>query len=141
MRVSVLSLSVLAASLASLAFGNDDCQDTVKFPITLTWEKGAPDGFERDMILMNGQFPGPLLEMNEGDNVEVGYDRVGHDLEAWTDDCSSPYITNSLLKQQYISMVFSKIKPSLFWRSLTVSRQLNTPYSGARDSSKLGSMH
>jgi FtsP/CotA-like multicopper oxidase with cupredoxin domain len=67
MRVSFLSLSLLASSLASLALG----QATVLFPITLTWGKGAPDGFERDMIFMNGQFPGPTLEMNEGDNVEV----------------------------------------------------------------------
>ena len=71
MRVSGFSISLLATSLASLAFGNDDCQETVRFPITLTWEKGAPDGFARDMILMNGQFPGPTLEMNEGANVEV----------------------------------------------------------------------
>jgi FtsP/CotA-like multicopper oxidase with cupredoxin domain len=75
MRVSILSLSLLASSLA-LAFpalGNSsDCQETVLFPLTLTWEKGAPDGFERDMILMNGQFPGPTLEMKEGANVEVG---------------------------------------------------------------------
>lgn len=42
-----------------------------KFELTLTWEKHAPDGFERDMILVNGQFPGPLLEMNQGDDVEV----------------------------------------------------------------------
>jgi FtsP/CotA-like multicopper oxidase with cupredoxin domain len=72
MGVSILSLSLLASSLALLALGNLDCQETVLFPITLTWEKGAPDGFERDMILMNGQFPGPTLEMNEGANVEVG---------------------------------------------------------------------
>lgn len=42
-----------------------------KFELTLTWEKNAPDGFERDMILVNGQFPGPLLEMNQGDDIEV----------------------------------------------------------------------
>lgn len=71
MRVSILSVSLLATSLASLVSGNQDCQETVRFPLTLTWEKGAPDGFERDMILMNGQFPGPTLEMNEGANVEV----------------------------------------------------------------------
>ncbi|KAH6980676.1 multicopper oxidase [Ilyonectria sp. MPI-CAGE-AT-0026] len=41
------------------------------YDLTLTWEKHAPDGFERDMILINGQFPGPLLEMDEGDYVEV----------------------------------------------------------------------
>jgi FtsP/CotA-like multicopper oxidase with cupredoxin domain len=37
----------------------------------LTWEKGAPDGFERYMILTNGQFPGPTLTIEEGDTVYV----------------------------------------------------------------------
>jgi hypothetical protein len=72
MRISIFSVSLLATSLASLAFADDDCQEIIRFPLTLTWEKGAPDGFERDMILMNGQFPGPTLEMNEGASVEVG---------------------------------------------------------------------
>ncbi|KAF4986067.1 hypothetical protein FDECE_16145 [Fusarium decemcellulare] len=41
------------------------------FELTLTWEAYAPDGFERYMILVNGQFPGPLLELTEGDDVQV----------------------------------------------------------------------
>ncbi|OAA56172.1 multicopper oxidase [Niveomyces insectorum RCEF 264] len=41
------------------------------FELTLTWENHAPDGFVKKMILINGQFPGPLLEMNYGDDVEV----------------------------------------------------------------------
>ncbi|KUJ08107.1 laccase TilA [Mollisia scopiformis] len=64
MRSSFLCLSLLA-DLATFALGA-----TVVFPVKLTWEKGAPDGFERDMILINGQFPGPALNINEGDNVE-----------------------------------------------------------------------
>lgn len=42
-----------------------------KFELTLTWERYAPDGFARDIVLINGQHPGPVLEMNQGDNVEV----------------------------------------------------------------------
>jgi FtsP/CotA-like multicopper oxidase with cupredoxin domain len=42
-----------------------------RFDLTLTWEKGAPDGYERDLFKINGQFPGPLLEINEGDDVEI----------------------------------------------------------------------
>ncbi len=41
------------------------------FHLTLTWQDYAPDGFARKMILVNNQFPGPLLEMTEGDDVEV----------------------------------------------------------------------
>jgi hypothetical protein len=44
----------------------------VPFELDLTWEKGAPDGNARDMIFMNGQFPGPHLVVDQGDDVEVG---------------------------------------------------------------------
>jgi hypothetical protein len=70
MRISIISLGLLATNLASLVHGDED--EPIVFPITLTWAKGAPDGFERDMIFMNGQFPGPTLELEEGANVEVG---------------------------------------------------------------------
>ena len=43
----------------------------VHFPLHLTWEKGAPDGNLRDMIYVNGQFPGPELRLHYGDSVEV----------------------------------------------------------------------
>jgi hypothetical protein len=67
MRSSVLALSVLAISLPQVAL----CNDPVVFPLKLTWEKGAPDGFERYQVFLNGEFPGPKLEINEGDCVEV----------------------------------------------------------------------
>ena len=50
------------------------------YPITgvnrnydFTIERGtaAPDGVERSVILVNGQFPGPLIEANWGDTVNV----------------------------------------------------------------------
>ena len=44
----------------------------VFFEINLTWEIRAPDGQPRYVILSNGQFPGPRLNMNYGDDVEVG---------------------------------------------------------------------
>lgn len=65
MKNSFLHRLGLWASLSSVVLGA-----TVTFPVKLTWEKGAPDGFERDMIYMNGQFPGPPLIVNEGDDVE-----------------------------------------------------------------------
>ncbi|KAK1146947.1 hypothetical protein N8T08_002274 [Aspergillus melleus] len=45
--------------------------NTVRFNLTLTWEDHAPAGASRKMILTNGQFPGPLLEVDQGDDVEV----------------------------------------------------------------------
>lgn len=44
----------------------------VNFEITLTWGIGAPDGQQRYLILTNGQYPGPQLNMDQGDDVEVG---------------------------------------------------------------------
>jgi FtsP/CotA-like multicopper oxidase with cupredoxin domain len=32
---------------------------------------GAPDGYSRRLLLINGQFPGPVVEANEGDRVVV----------------------------------------------------------------------
>lgn len=42
-----------------------------RFDLTLTWEKGAPDGVERNVFKVNGQFPGPTLEFSEGDSVVI----------------------------------------------------------------------
>ncbi|KAF1812998.1 hypothetical protein P152DRAFT_396454 [Eremomyces bilateralis CBS 781.70] len=45
---------------------------TKRFTLELTWEKGNPDGGpERNMIFMNGEFPGPTLDITQGDDVEV----------------------------------------------------------------------
>ncbi|KAJ5116241.1 laccase TilA, partial [Penicillium angulare] len=43
----------------------------VKFDLTLTWEDWFDGpGQPRKMIFANGQFPGPELRLNQGDNVE-----------------------------------------------------------------------
>lgn len=43
---------------------------TVFFPVTLTWSNRTVAGVSRQVILTNGQFPGPPLRINQGDNVE-----------------------------------------------------------------------
>lgn len=37
----------------------------------ITWAPGAPDGNTRNLFKINGNFPGPKMELTEGDNVEV----------------------------------------------------------------------
>lgn len=37
----------------------------------LTRQDFAPDGFNRKGILINGQFPGPLIEANWGDTLNI----------------------------------------------------------------------
>lgn len=43
----------------------------VHFTLDLTWQKGSPNGVERELIFVNDQFPGPSLAMDEGDDVTV----------------------------------------------------------------------
>lgn len=77
-RLSFGYLALLWVSLCSFALAipspsdhDDRHGSTRKFQLTLTWEKGAPDGVERKMFKINGKFPGPLLEINEGENVAI----------------------------------------------------------------------
>ncbi|KAJ5524546.1 Multicopper oxidase type 2 [Penicillium frequentans] len=59
-------LALAGSGLTQLAFAK-----LVQFDLDLTWEKGAPDGNVREMVFMNGQFPGPELRLDQGDDVEV----------------------------------------------------------------------
>ncbi len=42
----------------------------VRFEIDLTWGPVCPDGFTRNGIFLNGQFPGPQLNVNQCHDVE-----------------------------------------------------------------------
>ncbi|KAF4995316.1 hypothetical protein FGRMN_5215 [Fusarium graminum] len=42
-----------------------------KYDFTISRGMIAPDGYELSTILVNGQFPGPLIEANWGDTVQV----------------------------------------------------------------------
>lgn len=44
---------------------------TRKYEFTLGTSAGSPDGFERLMYTVNNQFPGPTIEANQGDTIEV----------------------------------------------------------------------
>ncbi|GKT90026.1 hypothetical protein Ct61P_07876 [Colletotrichum tofieldiae] len=37
----------------------------------ISWEVGAPNGQERQMIKINGQFPGPTILCDEDDDIEI----------------------------------------------------------------------
>jgi FtsP/CotA-like multicopper oxidase with cupredoxin domain len=47
------------------------CAAASHYKFELTWGTGAPDGHDRKMIFINGEYPGPLLEAQQGDWVEV----------------------------------------------------------------------
>jgi len=42
-----------------------------EYEFTITEGGGKPDGVHRQMMLINGEFPGPLIEINEGDELSV----------------------------------------------------------------------
>lgn len=44
---------------------------TKEFDFVVTYEPYAPDGFSRNMLLVNGQYPGPVLEVDQDDWVVV----------------------------------------------------------------------
>jgi len=44
---------------------------TRTYDFTLSRRKLSPDGYEKDMILVNGQFPGPTIQANWGDTIVV----------------------------------------------------------------------
>lgn len=43
----------------------------VHYTLDLSWRNGAPNGVSRNMIFVNGEFPGPPLILDEGDDVTV----------------------------------------------------------------------
>ena len=59
------------AAIAFEAAANPLTTSPRRFEWTLSWEEYAPDGFSRELILINGKFPGPKVELNEGDDVEI----------------------------------------------------------------------
>ncbi|KAI9708583.1 MAG: hypothetical protein M1820_003801 [Bogoriella megaspora] len=44
---------------------------TVEYDLVVTESTASPDGIERYALLINGQFPGPLIEANWGDTIVV----------------------------------------------------------------------
>ncbi|KAL4893767.1 multicopper oxidase-domain-containing protein [Aspergillus ambiguus] len=71
----MLGLSTLLLCLVSCTEAQDQLTrrstgNTVRFEAILTWENWAPAGIARKMILTNGQFPAPPLELRQGDDVE-----------------------------------------------------------------------
>lgn len=62
---------VVFASLVHLVRSNPNHRPSKHFDFTVTWEKYAQNGHAKDMLLVNGQSPGPLIEVNQGDWVVV----------------------------------------------------------------------
>lgn len=72
------------------ATGNNPYKDCPSTEIVRPYEwnitRGiiAPDGYEKKVILVNGQYPGPLVEANWGDYIEVKVNNMIDDVEEGT---------------------------------------------------------
>lgn len=44
---------------------------TRSYSWTIAAQTGAPDGYDKTLYTINGQMPGPLVEANEGDTLEI----------------------------------------------------------------------
>jgi FtsP/CotA-like multicopper oxidase with cupredoxin domain len=44
---------------------------TVHYSLDLTWETGSPNGVSREMVFVNGRFPGPAIILDEGDEAII----------------------------------------------------------------------
>ncbi|KAF4996202.1 hypothetical protein FDECE_12543 [Fusarium decemcellulare] len=62
---------MLAASIVVLLHAASTRAALRQFNFALHSASHSPDGFERQMYLVNGEQPGPLIDVDEGDDVEV----------------------------------------------------------------------
>ncbi|WAQ90114.1 hypothetical protein PtA15_12A99 [Puccinia triticina] len=57
--------------LSSHDFKISATRQTRNYNFRVTNTVGAPDGFSKTMLVINDQFPGPLIECNEGDTLQI----------------------------------------------------------------------
>lgn len=83
MLFSLVLLNFFLHSILAAVSGTSRCSNSlrpgpVEFSVTLTEAFIAPDGYTRKATLMNGQFPGPALELCQGDDVVFTVENVLH---------------------------------------------------------------
>lgn len=71
-EINMVSLSFTSLLLALwLSWATLSDARLKRYRMKLTWEIGAPNGVAREMIKINGGFPGPNLIVDQGDDIEV----------------------------------------------------------------------
>lgn len=58
-------------SLSSLASAK-----IVSYELNATWVRASPDGFDRTVIGINGQWPLPTIRVTKGDTLQVQYNNL-----------------------------------------------------------------
>merc|ERR1712169_4662 len=62
---------MLAASVVVLLHAVSTRAALRQFNFTVHSASNSPDGFEREVYLINGQQPGPLIDIDEGDDLDI----------------------------------------------------------------------
>lgn len=70
-HVSTLVLAIVLPLVVWALPDLSDLKGTKVFDMTVTWQKYAPDGVSRDMLLVNGKSPGLTIEVEQDDWVVV----------------------------------------------------------------------
>jgi len=68
--VSALLLAACSSAVAAPSPKPNDAK-TTKYNLEITWSDYAPDGYTRQMLLVNGKSPGPVIKAKEGDEVVI----------------------------------------------------------------------
>ncbi|KAF4120043.1 Multicopper oxidase with three cupredoxin domains [Geosmithia morbida] len=68
---SVLNIFLTGVSAAAFSHPPQLPAQPRTFDLFVTWGNVAPDGFSREAFLVNGQSPGPVLEIDQDDSVLV----------------------------------------------------------------------
>lgn len=87
----------------------DPCEQawTRHFDLTISWALNAPDGIERNMFMVNGQFPGPKIELTQGDSVVVKLKNA------------SPFNTSIHFHGTYPNLDSSSHRETIIWLTTT----------------------
>ncbi|KFY67417.1 hypothetical protein V496_01608 [Pseudogymnoascus sp. VKM F-4515 (FW-2607)] len=64
-------LKSLLSACALLSWTDTASAALRKYNFTIHTGSNAPDGYTRQVYLINGQQPAPLIDINEGDELEV----------------------------------------------------------------------
>ncbi|KAB5588854.1 hypothetical protein CTheo_7708 [Ceratobasidium theobromae] len=77
--------TTVTAAVTQLTLSSDfvitDVPATRTYDWTVATMTGAPDGYYRPMLVVNGQYPGPTIEANDGDTIIVN---VKNDMDVGT---------------------------------------------------------
>jgi hypothetical protein len=137
MTISLLLISLLTLCLAKV----------VPFEITLTWETAAPDGFERKVILTNGQLPGPPLYVDQGDDIEFSVLNLMpfettvhfHGMLCLDIPLFNRYTRSSNTQQESINLALHGLMESLAFRNDLSSQDIHFCTSGMLTSMEVSS--